>query len=102
MVSGAFEWYRGQRHGVLPAADANGLRYAPAGRGFYVCVRLHDGASSLDAANDLIETLDVVAIPGVAFGEALEGWLRLSWVAPIRRRSRRPRPHRPLICNVAR
>ena len=34
---------------------------------------------------DLIETQDVVAIPGIAFGESLEGWLRLSWVAPSER-----------------
>ena len=35
-----------------------------------------DGASSLDAANELIERFDVVAIPGIAFGESMEGWLR--------------------------
>jgi aminotransferase len=31
----------------------------------------------------LIEEYDVLAIPGIAFGDAFEGWLRLSWVAPL-------------------
>jgi len=26
-----------------------------------------------------------VAIPGIAFGEEMESWLRLSWVSPIER-----------------
>ena len=59
----------------------SGLRYiAPEGT-FYACVRLPNGASSLQAAEELIERYDVVAIPGIAFGEAMEGWLRLSWVS---------------------
>ncbi|MGA8660741.1 MAG: hypothetical protein WB644_00390, partial [Candidatus Cybelea sp.] len=52
---------------------------------FYVCVRLPEGMASLAAANDLIERFDVVAIPGIAFGKSMEGWLRLSWVAQAER-----------------
>ena len=48
-------------------------------------MRLPDGVRSLDAANDLIDKHDVLTIPGVAFGSTLEGWLRLSWVAPADR-----------------
>jgi aspartate/methionine/tyrosine aminotransferase len=77
------EWYADQRRLVLQALDEHALRYAPIDGAFYACVRLPDGMSSLEAANELIERHDVVAIPGVAFGAALEGWLRLSWVAPI-------------------
>jgi aspartate/methionine/tyrosine aminotransferase len=29
----------------------------------------------------LIERDDVVAVPGIAFGSSMEGWLRLSWVS---------------------
>jgi aspartate aminotransferase len=43
-------------------------------------VRLPDGSSSLRAAEELIDRYDVVAIPGIAFGDSMEGWLRLSWV----------------------
>ena len=77
------DWYAEQRRNVLAALGKHALRYAPIDGAFYACVRLHDGAKSLDAANELIDRFDVVAIPGVAFGAALEGWLRLSWVAPI-------------------
>jgi len=78
-------WYRERRIELLDALKRSGLRYiAPEGT-FYVCVRLPQGTSSLEAANELIERYDVVAIPGIAFGESLEGWLRLSWVtAPER------------------
>jgi aspartate/methionine/tyrosine aminotransferase len=31
----------------------------------------------------LVQEHDVVTIPGSIFGATLEGWLRLSWVAPI-------------------
>ncbi len=59
------------------------MRYVSPEGAFYACVRLPDDESSLEAAGDLIERYDVVAIPGVAFGASLEGWLRLSWVAPM-------------------
>jgi len=73
-------WYRERRMELLDALKRSGLRYvAPEGT-FYVCVRLPDETSSLDAANQLIERYDVVAIPGIAFGNSMEGWLRLSWV----------------------
>jgi aspartate/methionine/tyrosine aminotransferase len=75
-------WYAEQRQAVLSALLEHGLRFVPIDGAFYVCVRLPDGVRSLDAANDLIENHDVLAIPGVAFGAELEGWLRLSWVAP--------------------
>jgi aspartate/methionine/tyrosine aminotransferase len=75
-------WYRDQRAVVLEALRESGLRcIAPEGS-FYACVRLPEGTSSLDVAYALIDGHDLLAIPGVAFGESLEGWLRLSWVAP--------------------
>ena len=74
-------WYRERRAELLAALQTSGLRFiAPEGT-FYVCVRLLDGVRSLDAASELLEKYDVVAIPGIAFGEAMEGWLRLSWVS---------------------
>jgi aspartate/methionine/tyrosine aminotransferase len=74
-------WYADHRDSVLGAVGAHGLQFVPIEGSFYVCVRLPDGIGSLEAANDLIDTHDVLTIPGVAFGAALEGWLRLSWVA---------------------
>jgi aminotransferase len=74
-------WYVDRRTTVLAALAEHRLRFAPIEGSFYVCVRLPDGVLSIGAANDLIENHDVLTIPGIAFGIALEGWLRLSWVA---------------------
>jgi aspartate aminotransferase len=71
-------WYRTQRSGVLEALERSGLRYVTPEGAFYVCVRLPEGRSSLEAGGELIDRFDVVAIPGSAFGESFEGWLRLS------------------------
>jgi aspartate/methionine/tyrosine aminotransferase len=46
-------------------------------------VRLARGTDSLAAALTLVEERGVVAIPGRIFGAVLEGWLRLSFVAPL-------------------
>jgi aspartate/methionine/tyrosine aminotransferase len=74
-------WYRERRIALLPALRESGLRFIPPEGSFYACVRLRDGARSLDAALELIERDDVVAVPGIAFGSSMEGWLRLSWVS---------------------
>ena len=76
-------WYREQHARVTAALDASGLRYVPVDGAFYACVKLPRGNDSLAAALDLVENRGVVAIPGRIFGDNLEGWLRLSWVAPI-------------------
>ncbi len=78
-------WYRAQWAGVVEALDASGLRYIKPEGSFYACLRLPDGIASLDAALQLIEEHDVVAIPGAAFGASFDSWLRLSWVAPLDR-----------------
>lgn len=45
---------------------------------FYVWVRVPDGRDSVSFATDLIERAGVVTAPGVGFGAAGEGYLRLS------------------------
>ena len=77
------EWYAKHRTAVLDAVRASGLHFAPVDVSFYACVRLPEGRSSLDAAIALVENDNIVTIPGIAFGACFEGWLRLSWVAPI-------------------
>ncbi|HZV76670.1 MAG TPA: pyridoxal phosphate-dependent aminotransferase [Candidatus Babeliales bacterium] len=74
-------WYREQRANLIAELEKSGLRYVNPEGTFYVCVRLSPGARSLEAAAELAERYDVIAIPGVAFGPSLEGWLRLSWVS---------------------
>lgn len=75
-------WYRRQRAEVLAALRASGLEFVEPDGAFYACVKLPVGSDSLAAAIRLVEEYDVVAIPGRTFGDSLEGWLRLSWVAP--------------------
>jgi aspartate/methionine/tyrosine aminotransferase len=75
-------WYREQRAALLDAVRGTGLRFIEPDGAFYICLRLPEGTSSIAAADRLIESFDVVAIPGLAFGDAMEGWLRCSWVAP--------------------
>lgn len=78
-------WYREQRNEVLLGLNQSGLRFVKPEGSFYACVGLPDGLSSLDAANELIDKHDVLTIAGIAFGPAMEGWLRCSWVAPAPR-----------------
>ncbi len=78
-------WYAERREELLTVLQESGMRFIVPEGSFYACVRLPQGLRSRDAANELIERHDVVAIPGIAFGEAMEGWLRLSWVGDSER-----------------
>ncbi len=79
------DWYAGQQAAVCAMLAQSGLQYLTPEGSFYACVKLPAGVASLAAAHALIETYDVVAIPGIAFGASFEGWLRLSWVSPLDR-----------------
>jgi aspartate/methionine/tyrosine aminotransferase len=76
-------WYRTQRTAVLAALRESGLPFIEPDGAFYVCVNLPHGTDSIATAMRLVQEHDVVTIPGSIFGATLEGWLRLSWVAPI-------------------
>jgi aspartate/methionine/tyrosine aminotransferase len=76
-------WYRTQRAAVLEVLRGSGLTFVEPDGAFYTCVKLPHGSDSLASAYRLIDEHDVVTIPGSIFGQTLEGWLRLSWVAPI-------------------
>ncbi|MFN2459580.1 MAG: pyridoxal phosphate-dependent aminotransferase [Candidatus Velthaea sp.] len=76
-------WYRTQHAGALAALRTCGLQFIEPDGTFYACVRLRDGGDSVRAAHALVEERGVVAIPGRIFGETLEGWLRVSWVAKL-------------------
>ncbi len=81
-VSEHAAWYEERHALLLSALRESALPFVPPEGTFYVCVGLPDGLSSMRAADELIENYDVLTIPGVAFGSALDGWLRVSWVAP--------------------
>lgn len=76
-------WYARQRHGAVAALRESGLTFVEPDGAFYACVRLAHTNDSVAAAHTLVEQRGVVAIPGRIFGATLEGWLRLSFVAPL-------------------
>ncbi len=78
-----FPWYARQRTEVIGVLRASGLEFVEPDGAFYVCVKLPHGGDSVAAAHTLVDERGVVAIPGRIFGAALEGWLRLSFVAPL-------------------
>lgn len=76
-------WYRQRSESVVDILEKSGLHFIAPEGAFYACVALDSGRSSLQAAHELADEEDVIAIPGVAFGDSLESWLRLTWVSPL-------------------
>ncbi|HET7230482.1 MAG TPA: pyridoxal phosphate-dependent aminotransferase [Longimicrobium sp.] len=84
MLSAHRPLYAEQRGLLMDLLARHGIEHAPVEGAFYCFVRLPEGwaADSLAAAGQLLDEQRVVTVPGIAFGAAGEGWLRLSWVAP--------------------
>lgn len=74
--------YAERRRALLSLAERHGIGLVPPEGAFYAFVRLPErlAASSMAAAERLLEEHRVVAVPGTAFGASAEGWLRISWV----------------------
>lgn len=70
---------------LVEQARRHGLTFIEPEGTFYCMVKLPEALAgdSLAAAERLLAEERVVAVPGVAFGASAEGWLRLSWVAPV-------------------
>lgn len=75
-------FYERTRAALLAAADRHCVPHLPPEGTFYCLLKLPAGLAngSLAAAERLLEEQRVVAVPGIAFGDSAEGWLRLSWV----------------------
>lgn len=76
--------YRDARAALLEAAERHALPLLPPEGAFYALVPLPPphAADSVAAAERILQETRVVTVPGRAFGDSAEGWLRLSWVAP--------------------
>jgi aspartate/methionine/tyrosine aminotransferase len=72
--------YRDRQIALIEALDRTGLHYVRPEGAFYCLVRIPDRSSSLAMSLRLLEEAHVVTVPGVAFGQSCEGWLRISWV----------------------
>jgi aspartate aminotransferase len=75
--------YARRREMLLRLAHEHGVPHLAPEGAFYCMVMLPPAlaAASVDAAERLLVERRVVTVPGRAFGESAEGWLRLSWVA---------------------
>ena len=75
--------YADHRQVLLDLLSRHAVPHVEPEGAFYCMVRLPDhlASDSLAAAEALLERKRVIAVPGIAFGPASEGWLRLSWVA---------------------
>ena len=60
-------------------ASIPALSWSPAGGGFFAFVRVEGCTDSNALASSLLEEAHVVTIPGAAFGQSGEGYLRLSF-----------------------
>lgn len=74
--------YAERRDALLRLAREHGVDLIPPEGAFYAFVRLPAALAgdSMGAALRLLEEERVLTVPGVAFGAAGEGWLRISWV----------------------
>ncbi len=73
--------YCGRRSKLLAVIDSLGLDCLPPEGAFYTMLRIPGGGDSHECALNLLESMRVITIPGVAFGREAEGWLRVSWAA---------------------
>ena len=77
------ETYRRRRDRVVEVLRALGLRVEPPKASLYVWARLPEGERSSAAyAARLVEATGVVVTPGVSYGAAGEGYIRLSLTLP--------------------
>jgi LL-diaminopimelate aminotransferase len=70
--------YQRRRDRLVPALQRLGLRVSPPRATLYVWAGLPAGVRSVDFAERLLEETGVVVTPGVGYGAAGEGYVRLS------------------------
>jgi aminotransferase len=77
------EAYARRRRIVLDTLDRLGLRYGQPQGGQFVFVDIRPtGRSSLELARHILDEAHVLAYPGMAFGEAWDGFLRITFLQP--------------------
>mgnify|MGYP000344973754 CR=1 FL=1 len=64
------------------ALDAAGADYTEPDGGFYVMARFEDYPGTLENVKRLVDDAGVAGMPGEAFGDAREDWLRFALVSP--------------------
>ncbi|HXF50207.1 MAG TPA: LL-diaminopimelate aminotransferase [Dehalococcoidia bacterium] len=74
--------YQRRRDRLVPALQRLGLRVTPPKATLYVWAGLPEGVRSIEYAERLLDETGVVVTPGVGYGAAGEGYIRLSLTIP--------------------
>ncbi len=74
--------YQSRRDRVVEALRAMGLAVQPPKASLYVWARVPQGYSSVEFAARLLDDVGVVVTPGISYGAAGEGYVRLSLTIP--------------------
>ena len=77
--------YQKRRDLVVATLNRIGLKATPPKASLYVWASIPEGFTSADYAAKLIEEAGVVVTPGTGYGEAGEGFIRLSLTTPDER-----------------
>lgn len=75
------EVYRRRRDALVGGLSKAGFRVKPPPATFYVFARCPDGYDSMGCVTRILEEASVVAIPGIGFGPAGEGYVRFALCA---------------------
>ena len=74
--------YQNRRDKVVDTLNKIGLKANPPKASLYVWARIPGGYTSADYATKLIDEAGVVVTPGTGYGDAGEGYIRLSLTIP--------------------
>lgn len=74
--------YNRRRHYICGALDEIGLEYVRPQGAFYFFINVKKtGMSALDFAQGLLKKYKVAVVPGTAFGDQFETWVRISYAS---------------------
>ncbi|HIB53687.1 MAG TPA: LL-diaminopimelate aminotransferase [Nitrospirales bacterium] len=85
IVADARAIYQERRNVLVPGLKALGIDVYPTDATFYVWMDVPSSFTSASLASHLIEKIGIVATPGNGFGDAGEGYLRMTLCAPKER-----------------
>jgi LL-diaminopimelate aminotransferase len=74
--------YQRRRDKLVKALNDIGLRARPPKASFYIWARIPDGYTSVNFTTELLDKANVAVTPGVGYGNAGEGYIRLSLTLP--------------------
>ena len=70
--------YQSRRDRIIPVLRDMGMRVIPPKASLYVWAGIPDGYTSAEFAEKVLDDTDVLMIPGGSYGQAGEGYVRLS------------------------